>query len=114
LISGKEPLAARKQWLAARLQIKGSLQLDDGAVKVLKSSGRSLLPVGIKGVSGQFSRGDLVSCVDQQGGEIARGLVNYSAAEADKIKGRPSNEIAAILGYREEDEMIHRDNLVLV
>jgi glutamate 5-kinase len=107
------PLAARKQWLAGHLQLRGTLVLDDGAVKVLRESGRSLLPVGVSAVSGNFRRGEVVACVDGQGQEVARGLVNYSAAEADKIKGLPSSALAAALGYVDEPELIHRDNLVL-
>lgn len=113
LSSEKEFLAARKQWLAGHLQLCGQLVLDDGAVKVLKESGRSLLPVGVTGVSGNFARGDVVACVDQSGVEVARGLVNYSVAEAEKIKGLPSTELEAALGYVDEPELIHRDNLVL-
>ncbi|MET0092830.1 MAG: glutamate 5-kinase [Sedimenticola sp.] len=106
--------AARKQWLAGHLQVRGRLVLDDGAVRVLRESGRSLLSVGVKKVSGSFSRGEVVSCVDANGREVARGLVNYDAVEADKIKGQPTSRIAEILGYIDEDELIHRDNLVLV
>ena len=106
--------AARKRWLAGHLQIRGQLVLDAGAVRVLKESGRSLLAVGVKRVSGSFSRGEVVSCRDEQGREVARGLVNYSAAEADRIKGQASSRIRDILGYIDEDELIHRDNLVLV
>ncbi|SHK85431.1 glutamate 5-kinase [Marinobacter antarcticus] len=107
-------IAARKQWLASHLQTRGRLTLDDGAVKVLRLGGRSLLPVGVKAVTGQFRRGEMVSCVDQKGNEIARGLVNYSAGEAGAIAGRSSNSIADILGYISDEEMIHRDNMVIV
>lgn len=109
-----EPVVARKQWLAGQLQLLGQLTLDDGAVKVLRESGRSLLPVGVVAVQGEFQRGAAVACVDSSGREIARGLVNYSAVEAHKIMGRPSNELEGILGYVDEPELIHRDNLVLV
>ena len=109
----RESLAARKQWLAGHLQLRGKLVLDDGAVKVLKESGRSLLPVGVTAVSGDFRRGEVVACVDKNGAEVARGLVNYNVAEAQKIKGRASGEIEAVLGYVDEPELIHRDNLVL-
>lgn len=107
-------IAARKQWLASHLQTRGRLTLDDGAVKVLCLGGRSLLPVGVKGVSGQFRRGEMVSCFDQSGREIARGLVNYDADEARAIAGRSSDRITEILGYMSGEEMIHRDNLVIV
>jgi len=107
-------VAARKQWLASHLQTRGTLSLDDGAVKVVCLGGRSLLPVGVKEVSGQFRRGEMVSCVDLSGKEVARGLVNYDAEEARAIAGQSSDRIADVLGYVSGDEMIHRDNLVLV
>ena len=108
-----EPMAARKQWLAGHVVLPGKLQLDAGAVKVLTQSGRSLLPVGVKAVYGDFQRGAVIACIDEQGVEIARGLVNYSSQEIDKIMGRPSAEIIDLLGYVDEPELIHRDNLVL-
>lgn len=114
LRTGKQPQNARKQWLAGMVQTSGSLELDDGAVRVLRDSGRSLLPVGVRGVRGSFSRGDMVSCCDAQGREIARGLVNYGADETRRIMGSPSREIEVILGYQADEELIHRDNLVLV
>ena len=113
LSAGQKPLAARKQWLAGQLQVKGKLILDAGAVKVLTSQGRSLLAVGVSGVEGKFTRGELVSCVDSDGIEVARGLVNYNSDEANRIKGQSTEAISAILGYREDDELIHRDNLVI-
>ena len=112
--AAQEPIAARKQWLAGQLQVRGRLTLDDGAVRVLSQQGRSLLPVGVKAVSGHFTRGELVTCCDESGREIARGLVNYSAEETARILGQSSARIAEILGYRDDDELIHRDNLVLV
>lgn len=114
LLPDQEPLAARKQWLAGHLQSRGKLMLDDGAVKVLRESGKSLLPVGVTAVEGFFKRGEVVSCCDPGGKEIARGLVNYGADEARRIRGRASREIEAILGYVDEPELIHRDNLVLI
>ncbi|GGE74161.1 glutamate 5-kinase [Streptosporangium jomthongense] len=107
-------IAARKQWLASHLQTRGRLTLDDGAVKVLRQGGRSLLPVGVKGVAGQFRRGEMVSCVGQDGVEVARGLVNYDADEARAIAGRSSNSITDVLGYISDEEMIHRDNMVII
>lgn len=107
-------VAARKQWLAGQLQIRGKLVLDAGAVKVLRESGRSLLPVGVKAVEGQFLRGEIVACVDLAGVEIARGLVNYSAEETTRIMGQASDKIEAILGYLDEPELIHRDNIVVL
>ncbi len=106
-------LTARKQWLASQLQVRGQLVLDEGAVRVLRESGRSLLPVGVTAVRGGFGRGELVACHDPQGREVARGLVNYSAEESDKLKGQPSDRIEALLGYVDEPELIHRDNLVV-
>lgn len=114
LRTGKQPQNARKQWLASMVQCQGALELDDGAVKVLLESGRSLLPVGVRGVQGEFNRGDMVSCRDASGREIARGLVNYDAAEARKIMGAASSAIETLLGYGGDQELIHRDNLVLV
>jgi len=108
------PLAARKQWLADHLQLAGRLGLDPGAAKALRSGGKSLLPVGVKSVEGEFERGAVVACLSPEGAEIARGLVNYNAQESRRIAGRASNEIEAILGYIDEPELIHRDNLVLL
>lgn len=107
-------IAARKQWLASHLQTRGKLTLDEGAVRVLRQGGRSLLPVGVKGVVGRFRRGEMVSCVAEDGAEIARGLVNYDADEAVAIAGRSSNSISDILGYISEEEMIHRDNMIII
>ncbi|MEE8379149.1 MAG: glutamate 5-kinase [Gammaproteobacteria bacterium] len=111
---GQAPLVARKQWLAGHLQLQGKLTLDDGAVKVLRDAGRSLLPVGVVAVEGNFKRGEAVACVNGQGQEIARGLVNYSSEESSKIMGCSSSELESVLGYVDEPELIHRDNLVLV
>lgn len=106
--------AARKQWLADHLQVRGYLMLDDGAAKALKQDGKSLLPIGVTAVSGEFERGELVVCRDAQGSEIARGLVNYNATETARILRKPSSEIESVLGYVDEPELIHRDNLVLL
>lgn len=114
LVAEQEPIAARKQWLAGRLQVCGSLMLDAGAVKVLKEQGKSLLPVGVKSVVGDFHRGDLVRCLDESGVEVGRGLANYNASESRQIIGKSSRLIADILGYCDDKELIHRDNLVLV
>ncbi|MGM0449965.1 MAG: glutamate 5-kinase [Pseudomonadota bacterium] len=114
LVPDQERLDARKQWLAGHLRTRGRLVLDDGAVKVLREGGRSLLPVGVRRVEGSFRRGEMVSCVDEQGREIARGLVSYDAAEARQIAGCPSEQVAERLGYVQEEELIHRDNMVLV
>lgn len=112
LVAEKATLVARKQWMADHLQMRGRLVLDDGAAKALAAGGKSLLPVGVKLVQGEFERGEVIACVDGQGNEIARGLVNYGAAEARRIAGRPSSEIESLLGYVDEPELIHRDNLV--
>ena len=114
LMANQAPLVARKQWLAGHLNMKGSLVLDNGAVRVLKSKGSSLLAVGVKDVIGQFARGDMVVCVDENGQEIARGLINYNSDEANKIKGHATSEISTVLGYVDEPELIHRDNLIVV
>jgi len=108
------PLAARKQWLADHLNLGGRLTLDAGAVNALESGGKSLLPIGVREVSGAFERGAVVACVDPSGREVARGLANYSAIETRQIMGRPSGEIESILGYVDAPELIHRDNLVLL
>ncbi|MBL4567390.1 MAG: glutamate 5-kinase [Porticoccus sp.] len=113
LVAEQKPMAARKQWLAGRLQVCGSLTLDAGAVRVLIEQGKSLLPVGVRSVVGDFSRGDLVRCVDESGAEVGRGLVNYSASESRQIIGKSSQVITEILGYCDDEELIHRDNLVL-
>jgi glutamate 5-kinase len=113
LISDKEPIAARKQWLVGRLKVCGSLTLDLGASKMLTDHGKSLLPVGVLSIKGTFYKGDLVTCVDEKGLEIARGLVNYNSEESAKILGKSSKMIADELGYCDAEELIHRDNLVL-
>jgi glutamate 5-kinase len=113
LYASSSPLAARKQWLADHLQLAGTLHLDAGAVRALES-GRSLLPVGVVGVDGSFDRGEVVACVGPDGVAIARGLVNYPSREIARIARHASHEIEAILGYVDEPELIHRDNLVLL
>lgn len=107
-------IAARKQWLASHLKTRGQVVLDAGAVRVLRQGGRSLLPVGVCSVTGNFRRGEMVSCVDGFGHEVARGLISYDADEARKVAGHASQHIVDILGYVSDEEMIHRDNLVLV
>lgn len=112
LIADQAALAARKQWMADHLQLRGSLTLDAGAAKALAAGGKSLLPVGVKSVQGEFERGEVIACLDSEGQEIARGLANYSATEARRIAGKPTSEIESLLGYIDEPELIHRDNLV--
>lgn len=105
---------AKKQWLADHLRVAGKVTLDDGAVKALREDGKSLLPIGIVAVQGSFERGEVVACINPEGIEIARGLVNYSSAETTRIMRQPSTAIAGILGYIDEVELIHRDNLILL
>jgi glutamate 5-kinase len=114
LVADSEPLVARKQWLAGQLQAKGALTLDAGAVRVLRESGSSLLPVGVLRCEGDYARGDLVRCLAEDGREIARGLINYSSEETRRIAGLGSDRILEVLGYGGDAELIHRDNLVLV
>lgn len=114
LVPDLEPMKARKQWLAGHLQARGYLTLDAGAVKVVMQQGRSLLPVGVTKVDGQFKRGELVICQDEQGQEMARGLVNYDHTETRKILGQSSHRILELLGYEGDESLIHRDNMVLV
>lgn len=114
LIPAQEAQAARKQWLAGQLQAQGRLVLDAGAVRAVREQGTSLLAVGVKAVQGRFNRGEVVICLDELGQEIARGLVNYDADEAERICGQPSSSFQTILGYLDDEELIHRDNLVLM
>ncbi|MCG7966527.1 MAG: glutamate 5-kinase [Candidatus Thiodiazotropha taylori] len=114
MVPVQEPQAARKRWLAGQLQPRGSLTIDDGAVRVLREQGSSLLAVGVSGVKGDFGRGEVVVILDKQGTEVARGLVNYDAQETTHLMGKPSSQIEEVLGYVDEDELIHRDNLVLL
>ena len=107
-------IVAKKQWLADHLRVGGKLVLDAGAVKVLKADGKSLLPIGVIEVIGQFERGDVVACVNEAGSEVARGIVNYNSNEATRIMRKASSEIEKILGYVEESELIHRDNLIII
>ena len=114
IVAEKQTLAARKQWLADHVQLAGRIRLDEGAVRALAGQGKSLLPIGVIGVEGTFQRGEVVGCFAPDGREVARGLVNYDASEAARIMRRPSSEIEPILGYVDEPELIHRDNLVLL
>ena len=114
LFPENEPLVARKQWIANQLYTRGQLTLDDGACKVISKDGKSLLPIGVQNLNGTFERGEVVSCVNNAGVEIARGLVNYNAHEAKLLMGKASKDIESTLGYVEEPELIHRDNLVVL
>jgi glutamate 5-kinase len=115
LLFAPEPsLAKRKSWMVDHLQLRGRVTLDAGATKALLHGGRSLLPVGVIAVKGEFERGEVIGCVDESGRELARGLANYSSSETMRIMRKPSSEIEALLGYIDEDELIHRDNLVVI
>ncbi|MBL8313688.1 MAG: glutamate 5-kinase [Rubrivivax sp.] len=114
LVAGTPKLAARKQWMVDHLQLRGAVLVDEGAALKLRSEGKSLLPIGMHEVQGEFARGDVIAIRTLQGVEVARGLANYSAAEARLIARRPSAQIETLLGYANEPEMVHRTNLVLV
>ncbi|MFM8610625.1 MAG: glutamate 5-kinase [Burkholderiaceae bacterium] len=113
LVAPTQKTQARKQWIADHLQLRGAVVVDDGAVIKLRDEGKSLLPIGMTAVDGEFSRGDVIAVRSASGTEIARGLSNYSSAEARLICRKPSAEIEAVLGYVAEPEMLHRDNLVI-
>jgi glutamate 5-kinase len=114
LVAEAQTLAARKQWLADHVQLAGKVRLDDGAVRALSREGKSLLPIGVVAVEGSFERGEIVGCFAPDGREVARGLVNYASSDAARIVRQPSSQIEAILGWVDEPELIHRDNLVLL
>lgn len=113
LLAEHGQVTARKQWLASHLQLRGKLVLDSGACKVLKEKGSSLLAVGVRAVEGRFQRGEVVACMNEQGQEIARGLANYNSEEITKLIGQSSDKIESILGYVDEEELIHRDNMII-
>ena len=113
LVAQTQKQQARKQWMADHLQLRGSVTIDEGAVNKLKSDGSSLLPIGMTGVEGDFSRGEVIAITDKNGQEVARGLANYAAAEARLLCRKPSSQMPELLGYAAEPEMVHRDNLVL-
>jgi glutamate 5-kinase len=113
LVAQTQKKQARKQWMADQLQLRGAVTVDAGAAAKLKLEGKSLLPIGMTAVEGDFSRGDVIAVRDPQGTEIGRGLANYASAEARLICRKPSGEIESLLGYCAEPEMLHRDNLIL-
>jgi glutamate 5-kinase len=113
LVAPTQKMAARKQWMADHLQMRGAVIVDDGAAAKLRDHGKSLLPIGIVEVQGEFHRGDVIAVRRSSGLEIARGLANYSSSEARLIARKPSSEFERLLGFTGEPEMIHRDNLVL-
>ena len=124
LIDGKEvgttflpqsrAISSRKGWIAFATRPKGALIIDDGAVMALVKAGKSLLPSGIKAVEGDFEAGDVVRCIDKNNRKVAKGIVNYSSHDISKIKGRQSEQIEELLGYKYTDEVIHRDNLAIL
>ncbi|NLI30673.1 MAG: glutamate 5-kinase [Nitrospiraceae bacterium] len=107
-------ISSRKGWIAYAVKSAGEMLLDDGAVKALKNGGKSLLPSGIVRVKGHFRAGDAVVCLDQAGRKVAKGIVNYAAEDIDRIKGKKTSDIESLLGFKYSDEVIHRDNLVLL
>jgi glutamate 5-kinase len=113
LVAQTQKTQARKQWIADHLQMRGAVVVDAGAAVKLREAGKSLLPIGMVQVDGDFSRGDVIAVRDESGLEIARGLANYSSAEARLICRKPSSQIEGLLGYAAEAEMLHRDNLVV-
>ncbi|TCP13703.1 glutamate 5-kinase [Simplicispira metamorpha] len=114
LVAQTAKTQARKQWMADHLQLRGAVVVDEGAAAKLRHEGKSLLPIGMTAVEGEFSRGDVIAVRDHGGAEIARGLANYASAEARLLCRKPSPEFEALLGYSAEPEMVHRDNLVLM
>jgi glutamate 5-kinase len=114
LVAATPKLAARKQWMVDHLQLRGAVTVDAGAVAKLRDDGKSLLPIGVVEVKGDFVRGDVIAVRAPSGAEVARGLANYSAAEARLIARKPSAQIESLLGYANEPELIHRTNLVLL
>jgi glutamate 5-kinase len=113
LIAPTQKMAARKQWMADHLQLRGVVVVDEGAATQLREGGKSLLPIGMVEVRGEFHRGDVIAVQSLAGQEIARGLANYASSEARLIARKPSSEFERLLGFSAEAEMIHRDNLIL-
>ena len=113
LVAQTAKLAARKQWMADHLQLRGAVRVDEGAAAKLRGEGKSLLPIGVVEVTGEFARGDVIAVTTLAGEELARGLANYSSTEARLIARKPSSQIESLLGYANEPELIHRDNLVM-
>ncbi|MEQ1658269.1 MAG: glutamate 5-kinase, partial [Hylemonella sp.] len=114
LVAQTAKTQARKQWMADHLQLRGAVVVDAGAARKLVEEGKSLLPIGMTAVEGEFSRGEVIAVRDEQGAEIARGLANYASSEARLLCRKPSGEFEKLLGYIAEPEMVHRDNLVLM
>ena len=114
LTTSEDTLQAKKQWLANQAYLKGRVTIDSGAVTAIIKSGKSLLPIGVKSITGEFKRGEIISCIDLDGKEIARGLSNYDSKQATSIMGKSSEEIGELLDCKDEDELIHRDNMILI
>ena len=114
LTTSEDTLQAKKQWLANQAYLKGRVTIDSGAVTAIIKSGKSLLPIGVKSITGEFKRGEIISCIDLDGKEIARGLSNYDSIQATSIMGKSSEEIGELLDCKDEDELIHRDNMILI
>jgi glutamate 5-kinase len=114
LVAGTPKLTARKRWMVDHLQLKGAVTVDAGAVVKLREEGKSLLPIGVQDVSGEFARGDVIAVKAADGTEVARGLANYAATEARLMARKPSSQIESLIGYVNEPELIHRTNLVLM
>ncbi|HKX43878.1 MAG TPA: glutamate 5-kinase, partial [Burkholderiaceae bacterium] len=112
-VAATPKLAARKQWMADHLQLRGAVIVDDGAARKVRDEGKSLLPIGVTEVQGEFQRGDVIAVRTLAGAELARGLANYDSSQARLIARKPSSEFEKLIGYTGEPEMIHRDNLVL-
>lgn len=114
LMPDQTSMAARKQWLAGQLQVRGKVVVDHGAAEALVKHNKSLLAVGVKAIEGDFHRGEMVSCVSLDGQELARGLINYNATEVLRIMGHSSDELSALLDHVNEPELIHKDNLIII
>jgi glutamate 5-kinase len=112
-LPARDPMAARKHWIAFTKRPKGRLILDDGAHKAVAERGKSLLPSGIHKLDGSFERGDAIRLCDAEGNEFAKGVTNYTSAELNRIMGKKTKEIESILGYQYGDEVVHRDNMVI-
>ena len=114
LLASTQKMAARKQWMVDHLKLRGAVVIDAGAVLKLREGGKSLLPIGVVEVQGEFHRGDVIAVLDASGASVARGLANYASSEARLIAKKPSTELEKILGFSGEPEMIHRDNMVVI
>ena len=112
-LANPKSIRGRRRWIGTAARVAGTLRLDEGATQAVREQGRSLLAIGIRQITGSFKRGSVVSILDHDGNEIARGLCNYPSDEVEKILGQPSDKITAILGHRPYESVVHRDNLTL-